>query len=81
MKNKAFSVRYGTSKSIYFKTLLSAAGTKVVYKKASGSKYITVTKAGKVTAKSGLKVGKHAVKIKVLCGKAFKYVKVTVRVK
>lgn len=82
VKNKAFSVKAGTTKSIYFKTLLSAAGTKVTYKKASGSKYITVSKTGKVTAKKGMKEDKtYTAKLKVTCGKSWKYVKVTVKVR
>ena len=82
VKDKSFSVKTGTSKSIFFKTKLSAAGTKVVYKKASGSKYITVTKTGKVTAKKGMKKGRtYTAKVKVTCGKAWKYVKVTVKAK
>ena len=82
VKDKSFSVKAGKSKVIYFKTKLSAAGTKVVYKKASGSKYITVTKTGKVTAKKGMKTGKtYTAKVKVTCGKACKTVKITVKVK
>lgn len=82
VKNKAFSVKAGTTKSIYFKTLLSAAGTKVTYKKASGSKYIKVSKTGKVTAKKGMKEDKtYTAKLKVTCGKSWKYVKVTVKVR
>ena len=78
VKNKAFSVKYGKSKVIIFKTKKSTAGTKVVYKKTKGSKLITVTKTGMVTAKKGLKVGKHTAKIKVTCGKSNKFVKVVV---
>ena len=82
VKSKAFSVRYGKSKSIYFTTKVSAAGIKVVYKKVSGSKYITVTKSGKVTAKKGMRAGKkYTAKVKVTCGKAVEYVKVTVKAK
>lgn len=82
MKDRAFSVKAGKSKSIAFKTKESEAGTKVVYKKTKGSKCITVTKTGKVTAKKGLKKGKtYTVKVKVTCGEATKTVKVTVRVR
>ena len=82
VKDKAFSVKAGKSKSIAFKTKASTAGTKVVYKKTKGSKYITVTKSGKVTAKKGMKAGKtYTAKVKVTCGKAYKYVKVTVKVR
>ncbi|MDD6739521.1 MAG: hypothetical protein PUD96_05855, partial [Coriobacteriaceae bacterium] len=80
VRDKAFSVKAGSSKSIYFKTRASAAGTKVTYKKASGSKYITVTKSGKVTAKKGMRAGKtYTAKVKVSCGKAVEHVKVAVR--
>ena len=80
VRDKGFSVKAGASKSIYFKTKLSAAGTKVTYKKSSGSKYITVTKSGKVTAKKGMRAGKtYTAKVKVTCGKAVEHVKVAVR--
>ena len=39
---------------------------KVTYKKASGNSKITVSKAGKVTVKKGLKKGKtYSIKVKV----------------
>ena len=82
VKNKVFSVKPGATKSISFKTHASSVGTRVTYKKVSGSKYITVSKNGKVTAKKGLKKGKEYIaKVKVTCGKATNKVKVTVRVK
>ncbi|MGN0078600.1 MAG: hypothetical protein ACI36V_07435 [Coriobacteriales bacterium] len=80
VKGKSFSVKAGTSKSIVFNTTASAAGTKVVYKKVKGSKLITVTKSGKVTAKKGMKKGKtYTAKLKIICGKAVEYVKVKVK--
>ena len=82
VKNKAFSVKAGATKSISFKTHASSVGTRVTYNKVSGSKYITVSKNGKVTAKKGLKKGKEYIaKVKVTCGKATSKVEVTVRVK
>lgn len=82
VKNKAFSVKAGATKSISFKTHASSVGTRVTYNKVSGSKYITVSKNGKVTAKKGLKKGKEYIaKVKVTCGKATNKVEVTVRVK
>ena len=82
VKNKLFSVKAGKSKSIYFKTKLSSAGAKVTYKKTSGSKYITVSKSGKVTAKKGMKAGKtYTAKVKVTCGATTRTVKITVRAK
>lgn len=82
VKNKAFSVKAGAKKSITFKTHASSVGTRVVYKKTSGSKYITVSKNGKVTAKKGLKKGKEYIaKVKVTCGNASARVKVVVRVR
>ena len=82
VKNKVFSVKAGATKSISFKTHASSVGTRVVYTKVSGSKYITVGKNGKVTAKKGLKKGKEYIaKVKVICGKATNKVEVTVRVK
>ncbi|MGN0038724.1 MAG: hypothetical protein ACI36Y_06315 [Coriobacteriales bacterium] len=81
VKNKSFSVKAGKKKVIYFKTTSSSAGTKVTFAKTKGSKYISVTKAGKVTAKKGMKKGKtYTAKVKVTCGKAYKTVKVTVHV-
>ena len=45
-------------------TVTKAQG-KVTYKKASGNKKITVSKAGKITVKKGLRKGTYKVKIKV----------------
>ena len=82
VRDKAFSVKAGKGKSIAFKTKASSAGTEVVYKKASGSKYITVTKSGKVTAKKGMKAGRtYTAKVKVTCGATTRTVKITVRAK
>ena len=44
---------------------VSKAQGKVTYKKSSGNKKITVSKAGKITVKKGLKKGTYKVKIKV----------------
>lgn len=44
---------------------VSKAQGKVTYKKASGNKKITVSKAGKITVKKGLKKGTYKVKIKI----------------
>ncbi len=66
---------------------VSKAQGKVTYKKSSGNKKITVSKAGKITVKKGLKKGTYKVKIKVSAAgnatykAATKIVKVTIRVK
>ena len=80
IKNKVIYVKLGGSKTISFKTKKSAAGTRVAYKKAKGAKLVTVSKAGKVTAKRGLRAGTHTVKVKVACGKASTQVRVVVTV-
>ena len=80
IKNKVIYVNLGGSKTISFKTKKSAAGTRVAYKKAKGAKLVTVSKAGKVTAKRGLRAGTHTVKVKVACGKASTQVRVVVTV-
>ena len=80
IKNKVIYVKLGGSKTISFKTKKSAAGTRVAYTKAKGAKLVTVSKAGKVTAKRGLRAGTHTVKVKVACGKASTKVRVVVTV-
>lgn len=59
IKNK--SVKVKRKKAI---TIKNAKG-KVTYKKAKGNKKITVSKAGNITVKKGLKKGTYKVKIKV----------------
>ncbi len=59
LKKKAQTVK--VSKAFAVK---SAQGT-VTYKKTSGNKKITVSKAGKVTVKKGLKKGTYSVKVTV----------------
>ena len=66
---------------------VSKAQGKVTYKKSSGNKKITVSKAGKITVKKGLKKGTYKVKIKVTAAgnasykPATKTVTVTIKVK
>ena len=66
---------------------VSKAQGKVTYKKTSGNKKITVSKAGKITVKKGLKKGTYKVKIKVTAAgnatykAATKTVTVTIKVK
>ena len=53
-------------KTFKLKTRLSQGNGKVTYKKISGSKKITVSKAGKVKAGKSLKKGKtYKIKVKV----------------
>ncbi|MGN0078225.1 MAG: hypothetical protein ACI36V_05495 [Coriobacteriales bacterium] len=80
VKGKVIYVNLGSSKVISFKMKKSAAGTRLAYAKAKGAKLVTVSKAGKVTAKRGLKAGTHSVKVKVLCGKSSANVRVVVTV-
>ena len=55
---------------------------KVTFKKLSGNKKITVSKAGKVTVKKGLKKGKtYTVKVKVTSAKTKKYAAISKTVK
>lgn len=66
---------------------VSKAKGKVTYKKSKGNKKITVSKAGKVTVKKGLKKGTYKVKVKVTAAgnktykSSTKTVTVTVKVK
>lgn len=66
---------------------VSKAQGKVTFKKASGNKKITVSKAGKITVKKGLKKGTYKVKIKVAAAGNASYkaltktVTVTIKVK
>ena len=66
---------------------VSKAQGKVTYKKSSGNKKITVSTAGKITVKKGLKKGTYKVKIKVSAAgnatykAATKTVTVTIKVK
>ena len=58
-------------------TVKNAPG-KVTFKKTKGNKKITVSKAGKVTVKKGLKKGKtYTVKVKVTSAKTSKYAAIT----
>ncbi|MBR1731439.1 MAG: Ig-like domain-containing protein [Ruminococcus sp.] len=60
-----------------FATVSKAVG-KVTFKKASGDKKITITSAGKLTVKKGLKKGKtYSVKIKVTAAGSAKYAAAT----
>jgi hypothetical protein len=62
-------------------TVKKAPG-KVTFKKLSGNKKITVSKAGKVTVKKGLKKGKtYTVKVKVTSAKTAKYAAISKTVK
>ena len=71
VKAKAPAVKYSKLKkknqTIALKNwaTVSKAQGKVTYKKSSGNKKITVSKAGKITVKKGLKKGTYKVKIKV----------------
>ncbi len=66
---------------------VSKAQGKVTFKKSSGNKKITVSKAGKITVKKGLKKGTYKVKIKVTAAGNASYkaksktVTVTIKVK
>ena len=66
---------------------VSKAQGKVTYKKSSGNKSITVSSAGKITVKKGLKKGTYKIKIKVTAAgnntykKGTKTVTVTIKVK
>ena len=66
---KTYSAKKKTKKLAAKKTFkLSATalgGAKVTYAKKSGNKKITISKAGKVTVKKGLKKGTYTVKVKV----------------
>ena len=93
VKAKKPSVKYSKLKkknqTIALKSwvTVSKAQGKVTYKKSSGNKKITVSKAGKITVKKGLKKGTYKVKIKVTAaGNAnynakIKTVTVTIKVK
>ena len=71
VKAKTKTVKYKTLKkknvSIARKNVLTVSKAKgdVTYSKSSGNKKITVSKAGKITVKKGLKKGTYKVKIKV----------------
>ncbi|MDO4503437.1 MAG: hypothetical protein Q4D06_09745 [Coriobacteriia bacterium] len=69
-KTKAFSVAMPT---VSYKV--------TSYGKAAAKKYISVSKAGKVYAKKGLKKGTYKVKVKATCGSYSKTITVTVKVK
>ena len=66
---------------------VSKAQGKVTYKKTGGNKNITVSSAGKLTVKKGLKKGSYPVKVKVTAAgsdnykSASKTVTATVKVK
>ncbi len=62
-----FSKLWKKSQTVALKKWItvSKAQGKVTFKKSSGNKKITVSKAGKITVKKGLKKGTYKVKIKV----------------
>ncbi|MBR3738059.1 MAG: hypothetical protein IKN26_04905, partial [Eubacterium sp.] len=66
---------------------VSKAQGKVTYKKSSGNKSITVSSAGKITVKKGLKKGTYKIEVKVTAAgnntykKGTKTVTVTIKVK
>lgn len=63
------------------KVVTSKSGAKSTFKKASGNAKITVSKAGKITVKKGLKAGKtYTAKVTATVGTQTKTVKVTVKV-
>ncbi len=91
VKAKAPAVKYSKLKkknqTIALKKAMtvSKAQGKVSFKKTSGNKKITVSKAGKITVKKGLKKGTYKVKIKVTAAGNSAYNKgsqtVTVKIK
>ena len=82
--NKVKWARVETANRIIKRTkafkVSKAKGT-VTYKKASGNKKITVSKAGKITLKKGLQKGTYTVKVKVTAAGNANYKKATKTVK
>ena len=67
---------------VYAELIRQNQAGKVTFKKLSGNKKITVSKAGKVTVKKGLKKGKtYTVKVKVTSAKTKKYAAISKTVK
>ena len=60
-----------------FKVTKNVSGGKVTYKKVSGKKKITITKAGKLTVKKGLKKGTYKVKVRLTAAATKNYKKAT----
>ena len=56
--------------SVSWKSKKSESGAAVAYAKASGSKYVKVSKSGKATLKKAVKKGTYKAKVKVTCGSA-----------
>ena len=93
VKGKTATVKYKTLKKKNQTVLAKNAFTvskkvgKVTYKRASGNKKITVSSAGKITVKKGLKKGTYKVKVNVTAAgnsnykPATKKVTVTIKVK
>jgi hypothetical protein len=86
--SKPVAVKAGKSKraSKALKVTANASKGKVTYKKAKGSKKITVAKNGKVSVKKGCKAGTYALTVKVRAKgndnyKASKWKTVKVKVK
>ena len=71
VKGKTATVKYTKVKkkvqTLKRSAVISLTGAKgtVTYVKSSGNKKITISKAGKVTVKRGLKKGTYKVKVKV----------------
>ena len=68
------TIKYNTvkKKTQTFKVTATAEGT-VSFKKSSGNSKITVSKAGKVTVKKGIKKGTYKVKVKVSATGTYRY--------
>lgn len=66
---KTHTVKYGVKKvfaaSKVYKVKENESEGKITYKKIAGPKKVTVSKAGKVTVKKGLKKGTYTVKVRV----------------
>ena len=62
--SKTYTVKQKLTSAKAFSMNVSAASGNVVCSKYSGSKYLGVTKAGKVTVKKGTPVGTHKMKVK-----------------
>ena len=77
--NKTYKTKSGklaATKTFKLKAVTSESGAKATYKKANtaGKSKITVSKAGKVTLKKGLKKGKYSLKVKGTVGASSKTV-------
>lgn len=72
-KVKAANVKLAVKKAI----VMSKAKGKVTYKKASGSKKITIAKNGRITVKKGIGKGTYKVKAKVTAAGTANYKKLT----